>query len=75
MKPSILLSALALSVSVAAAPLAAEEAKPTASTQAAPLVLGGLGAAGTAALVVAAIVVVGAIADGGDSSSSTPVTE
>lgn len=73
MKTISVLSALAFSVSVAAAPLAAEEVKPvkpTVSSQGGALALGTLTPAATAALIVVGIAVVGAIADGGSSSQS-----
>lgn len=74
MKKTSILSALALAVTVSAAPLAAEQVKPvepTVSSQGGVVTLGTLGPAGTAAIVVVGIAAIAAVADGGSTSDTT----
>lgn len=81
MKSTSVLSALALAVSVAAAPLAAEQIKPkpTTSTQGGAVVLGALSPAAIGVLVVVGVGAIAAVAGGGssddDSTTSTPSTD
>ena len=76
MKRSVL-TALALSASVVAAPLVAEEVKPvqpTVSTQGDPVVLGALTQGQIIVLGALGVVTVGVIAGDSSSSTSTPDT-
>lgn len=75
MKPKFFSIVAVAATLAAAAPLAASEVKPVqpvASTQAAPVVLGGLTTAQATIMALAIGAGVGAVANGGGSSNNTP---